>query len=80
MVNIITAVSDCNARACQKSSYYLSVELVLEEKVCETLCLSVWGPNYTGECRDRNSLYGINVVGLSSPFLLFTRLCGHVEI
>jgi hypothetical protein len=36
-MNFITAVSDCNARPCQKLSYVLRVELALETKVCETL-------------------------------------------
>ena len=37
-MNLITAVYDCNARPCQKPSYFIRVELVLEAKVCETLC------------------------------------------
>ena len=61
MMNLITAVSDCNARPCQKPSYFLRVELVLEAKVCETLCLSM-GTEFTGECRDRNRCYGIDVL------------------
>jgi hypothetical protein len=36
-MNLITALSHCNARPYQKLSYILRVELVLEAKVCETL-------------------------------------------
>jgi len=45
-MNLITAVSDCNARPCQKLSYFLRVELALELKLCETLCFKSGGRIY----------------------------------
>jgi len=36
-MNLITAVSDCNAGPCLKLSYIIRVELVLQAKMCEPL-------------------------------------------
>jgi len=63
-MNLITAVSDCNARPCQKLSYILRVELVLEAKVGETPFFSSWVQNL-----QTNTETGIAVMGSTSRIL-----------